>query len=212
MRRLPYIWFDHRHWPTTQLTGAMRVLQHIEEGLRLLFECLAAQGALIVAAAGNDSLYAHQHGASPRPPRAPARYESTLSVTSVNSQFAPSAFANAANVPPIDAGVATLGGDSYGSVDHSGWSDAVRGLYISSTFPDGSPNTSGWADWAGTSVATPIISGLASHLMSQGWSASNIITRFTAPQEQYENALFGSPPELTSLLANIIRVQQRYGL
>ncbi len=212
MRRLPYIWFDHRQWPTTQLAGATRVLQHIEEGLRLLFECLAAQGALIVAAAGNDSIYAHQRGAAPRAPRAPARYESTLSVTSVNSQFTPSTFANAANVPPIDSGVATLGGDSYGATDRNGWPDAVRGLYISSTFPDGSSNSSGWADWAGTSVSTPIVSGLASHLMSQGWSASNIITRLTAPQELHEDTLFGSPPELTSLLANIIRVQQRYGL
>jgi subtilisin family serine protease len=190
----------------------MRVLLHIEEGLRLLFECLAAQGALIVAAAGNDSAHAHQKGRPPRPPRAPARYESTLSVTAVNSRFAPAVFANAASVPPVDAGIATLGGDSYGAVDSNGWPDAVRGLYISTVFPDGSPNTSGWADWSGTSMATPIISGLASHLMSQGWSASNIITRLSAPQEQDEKVLFGSPPELTSHLANIIRVQQRYGL
>ena len=135
MRRLPYIWFDHRQWPATQLMGAMRVLQHIEEGLRLLFECLAAQGALIIAAAGNDSVYAHQRGSSPRPPRAPARYESTLSVTAVNSQFAPSAFANAANVPPIDAGVATLGGDSYGVRDSNGWPDAVRGCIYHLSLP-----------------------------------------------------------------------------
>ncbi len=212
VRRLPYIWFDHRQWPTTQLPGAMRVLLHIEEGLRLLFECLADQGVLIVAAAGNDSMSAHQRGLSPRPPRAPARYESTLSVTAVNSHFAPAIFANAANIPPIDAGVATLGGDGYGAVDSNGWPEAVRGLYISSIFPDGSPNTSGWADWSGTSVATPIISGLASHLMSQGWSANNIIMRLSSPQENPENTLFGSPPELRSLLANIIRVQQRYGL
>ncbi len=212
MRRLPYIWFEHRQWPTTQLGGVMRVLHHIEEGLRLLFESLAAQGALIVAAAGNDSVYAHQRGQPPRPPRAPARYESTLSVTAVNSKFAPAIFANAANVPPIDAGVATLGGDSYGAVDSSGWPDAVRGLYISSIFPNGVQNTTGWADWSGTSMSTPIISGLASHLMSQGWSASNIITRLCTPQEQPEDALFGSPPELESLLASIIRVQQRYGL
>jgi hypothetical protein len=212
VRRIPSIWFDDRQWSKTQLMGAMRVLHHIEEGLRLLFECLAAQGALIVAAAGNDSVSAHQRRLSPRPPRAPARYESTLSVTAVNSQFAPSIFANAANVPPIDAGVATLGGDGYGALDSNGLPDAVRGLYISSVFPDGSPNTSGWADWSGTSMSTAIISGLASHLMSQGWSASNIIMRLSTPQEQQENSLFGSPPELTTHLANIIRVQQRYGL
>ncbi|HKF36074.1 MAG TPA: hypothetical protein VKB35_04175, partial [Ktedonobacteraceae bacterium] len=26
IRRLPYVWFDHRQWPSTQLAGAMRVL------------------------------------------------------------------------------------------------------------------------------------------------------------------------------------------
>ncbi|HEY6285883.1 MAG TPA: hypothetical protein VIX20_09495, partial [Ktedonobacteraceae bacterium] len=40
IRRLPYVWFDHRQWPSTQLAGAVRVLAHIEEGLRLLFESL----------------------------------------------------------------------------------------------------------------------------------------------------------------------------
>jgi hypothetical protein len=212
MRRLPSIWFDHRQWQTTRLAGAMRVLQHIEDGLRLLFECLAEQGALVVAAAGNDSLNAFQRGLVPRPPRAPARYESTLSVTSVNSQFTPAAFANAANVAPIDTGVATFGGDISGALDSNGWPDAVRGLYISSLFPDGSQNTSGWSDWAGTSMSASIISGIASHLMSQGWSAKNVIMRMARPQEPPESALFGSPPELPSLLANVLRVQQRYGL
>ncbi len=117
IRRLPYIWFDHRQWPTTQLNGAMRVLNHVEEGLRLLFESLHSHGALIVAAAGNDSSDAFEKGLPPRPPRAPARYESTLSVSSVNSSFAPSKFANAvANIPPFDSGVATFGGDSYSAL------------------------------------------------------------------------------------------------
>ena len=52
IRRLPFLWFDNRQWPTTQLYGVMRVLNHIEEGLRLLFESLHAHGALVVAAAG----------------------------------------------------------------------------------------------------------------------------------------------------------------
>ena len=88
IRRLPYIWFDNRQWPSTQLSSAVRVLAHIEEGLRLLFESLHAQGVLIVAAAGNRSLPFRKQRQKPRPPRAPARYETTLSVTSVNSRFA----------------------------------------------------------------------------------------------------------------------------
>ncbi len=212
IRRLPYIWLDHRQWPTTQLMGVTRVLAHLEEGVRLLFESLSAHGALIVAAAGNDSLQAKRQGLPPRPPRAPARYEMTLSVTSVNSTFAPSNFANAANVPPNDSGVATFGGDSYGGVDSNSLPDAVRGIYISSNFPSGEQNDTGWADWAGSSFATPIMSGLAAHLMAQGWSASNIIARLATSQERRSELLFGTPPDVPDLLANVIRVQQRFGL
>ena len=86
IRRLPYVWFDHRQLPSTQLAGAMRVLAHIEEGLRLLFESLYAHDVLIVAAAGNDSFLSKKQGQKPRPPRIPARYDTTVSVASVNSR------------------------------------------------------------------------------------------------------------------------------
>lgn len=211
-RRLPYIWFNHRQWPTTQLTGVQRVLTHIEDGLRLLFESLSAHGVLIVAAAGNDSTQTIQQNRPRRPPRAPARYESTLSVTSVNSYFAPASFANAANIPPFDSGVATFGGDSYGATDSAALPDAVRGVYISPTFPSGEQNTSGWADWCGTSFSSAIVSALGAHLMAQGWSASNTITRLVAGQERRGEMLFGTPPDVPTLLGNIIRVQQRFGL
>jgi Subtilase family len=213
IRRLPYIWFDHRQWPTTQLNGVIRVLNHVEEGLRLLFESLQSHGALIVAAAGNDSSSAFEKGLPPRPPRAPARYESTLSVSSVNSYFVPSKFANAANIPPFDSGVATFGGESYNAASAEGQSDAVRGLYLSPLFPSGEQNTSGWADWCGSSFATPIVSALGAHLMAQGWSASNVVIRLAAgSQERRSEHLFGSTPDAPTLLGNIVRVQQRYGL
>ncbi len=212
IRRLPFLWFDNRQWPTTQLYGVMRVINHIEEGLRLLFESLHAHGALVVAAAGNDSLQVIQHGNAPRPPRAPARYETTLGVTSVNSSFAPSNFANSASIPPFDTGVATFGGDGTGVTDSNALPDAVRGIYISPTFPTSEQNTTGWADWSGTSFSTAIMSGLATHLMAQGWSASNILTRLSAGPERRTNTLFGSKPDAPSLLANVVRVQQRFGL
>ncbi len=211
IRRLPYIWFDNRQWPSTQLSSAVRVLAHIEEGLRLLFESLHAQGVLIVAAAGNDSLSARKQGYKPRPPRAPARYETVLSVTSVNSRYAASQFANAACMPPFDAGIATFGGDVYGVVDTNGLPDAVRGLYISRTFPNGEPKSSGWADWRGTSFSTAIISALGAHLIAQNWSAPQAITRIAAGRERRTDKLFGASPDIPELMANVIRVQQRYG-
>lgn len=212
LRRLPYIWFEHRQWSTTQLIGATRVLSHIEEGLRLLFEGLLAHGALVVAAAGNDSFAASQQGQAPRPPRAPARYDSTLSVTSVSSMFEPSAFANVANIPPAETGVATFGGNSYGAMDANSLPDAVRGVYISPSFPDGEQNLSGWADWCGTSFSTAIVSALGAQLMAQGWSAANSITRLASGREQQSDMLFGAVPEIPKLLANLLRVQQRFGL
>jgi hypothetical protein len=212
VRRLPYIWFDHRRWPTTQLGGAMRVMSHVEEGLRVLFESLFAHGALIIAAAGNDSAQANQEGQPLRPPRAPARYESTLGVTAVNSSFAPANFANAANVPPLDSGVAAFGGDGYGAQDSNTLPDAVRGLYISPVFPGGEQNVGGWADWCGTSFSTAIVSGLGAHLMAQGWSAANSILRLAGSQERHGEMFFGDPPQAPSLLANVIRIQQRFGL
>jgi subtilisin family serine protease len=212
IRRLSYVWFEERQWSSAQLFGVARVLNHIEEGLRLLFESLSAQGALIVAAAGNDSVQVTQRGQAPRPPRAPARYETVLSVTSVNSRFTPSNFANAANMPPVDTGVATFGGDGSGVTDRNGLPDAVRGIYISPSFPGGEQNVSGWADWSGTSFAAPIISALGAHLMAQGWSASNIITRLATGSIRRNGSFFGSAPEVPSLLANIARVQQRFGV
>jgi Subtilase family len=211
IRRLPYVWFDNRQWPSAQLSSAVRVLAHIEEGLRLLFESLHAQGVLVVAAAGNDSLLARKQSQKPRPPRAPARYETVLSVTSVNSRYTVAQFANLACLPPLNAGIATFGGDLYGSTDANGLPDAVRGLYISPNFPNGEPNTSGWADWRGTSFSTAIISALGAHLIAQNWSAPQAITRIAAGRERRTDKLYGASPDIPELLANIIRVQQRFG-
>jgi Subtilase family len=212
IRRLPYVWFPNREWSSTQLNGVMRALNHIEEGLRLLFHSLSQHGALIVAAAGNDSVRSNQKSQLPRPPRAPARYESALGVSAVNSQFVPSLFSNAANIPPNDTGIATFGGDSGRALDSNGLPDAVRGVYISPTFPNGQQNLSGWADWAGTSFSAAIISGLGAHFMAQGWSAANTIDRIAAGQERGADKLFGAAPQAPRLLSNIVRVQQGFGL
>ena len=218
IRRLPYIWFSTRQWSSTQLYGVMRVLNHIEEGLRLLFGSLYEHGALIVAAAGNDSSDTTESGRPARPPRAPARYDSTLSVSSLTGNFSPAPYANAANLPTSNSGVAVIGGD--GRVKQDGQSetpvpdipDAIRALYISPTFPTGEQNTSGWADVHGTSFSTAIVSGLAAHLMAQHSSASNAILRLVSGRERRSGPLFGTQPEIPRLLANNIRMQQKFGV
>ena len=218
IRRLPYIWFSSRQWSSTQLYGVMRVLNHIEEGLRLLFESLHKHGALIVAAAGNDSSDTAESGKPARPPRAPARYNSTLSVSSLTGNFAPAPYANAANLPTSNSGVAVIGGD--GRVGQDGPTaasspdipDAIRALYISPTFPTGEQNTSGWADVHGTSFSTAIVSGLAAHLMAQHSTPSNAIIRLASGRERRSGPLFGLQPEIPRLLANGIRMQQKFGV
>ncbi len=79
-------------------------------------------------------------------------------------------------------------------MDANGLPDAVRGLYISSAFPNGEQNRSGWADWSGTSFSTAIISALGAHLMSQSWSAANAMTRIAAGRERRTDKLFGPGP------------------
>jgi hypothetical protein len=135
-----------------------------------------------------------------------------LSVTSVNSANAPAQFANLASLPPLDGGIATFGGDIYGMVDANGLPDAVRGLFISPNFPNGEPNTTGWADWRGTSFSTAIISGLSAHLLAQNWSVPQAITRIAAGRERRTDKLYGATPDVPELLANVIRVQQRFGV
>ncbi|HWZ18647.1 MAG TPA: hypothetical protein VNW73_07610, partial [Ktedonobacteraceae bacterium] len=110
-----------------------------------------------------------------------------------------------------NAGVATLGGDSDGKLDVNGLPEAVRGVYIAPTFPSGEQNVSGWADWSGSSFATAIISGLGAHLIAQDWPLANAISRITAGKRRRTEKLFGSGPDVPELIANVIRVQQRFG-
>jgi len=91
-------------------------------------------------------------------------------------------------------GVATFGGDGYGSLDANALPDAARVLYIAPTFPSGEPNLSGWADWSGTSFATGIISGLSAHLMARSMPALNVINRLAAGQQTRSDQLFWCYP------------------
>lgn len=52
----------------------------------------------------------------------------------------------------------------------------MLGIYIGD-FPDAQPNTNGWAWWAGTSFAAPVISSLLAGLISQGVSPDQALQR-----------------------------------
>lgn len=150
-----------------------------------------------VAAAGNGSgarSAAHQ----PRQnPRYPARFDTVIAVAAANGDGNAARYADQGDDPGTARnGVATFGGDAdrppgsdepvmspkaVGSVQNL--RDAPIGLMISDTIPEGNgphsqPNETGWAFWAGSSFATPIISGLAACLVSNGTlSTTQIIQR-----------------------------------
>ncbi|HVG98295.1 MAG TPA: S8 family serine peptidase, partial [Chloroflexota bacterium] len=140
---------------------------------------------LLVAAAGNDSL----PGQTPPPPRLPARYDSVFGVAAVNRKLAAAKYSNLGDDVQLGNAVAVFGGDAAPGPNPDdpnlintnvpeGTVDAVVGVFSAPTFPQLRPagpgrerppkeNETGWAYWAGTSFATPIVSGLSASV----WSA-----------------------------------------
>lgn len=121
---------------------------------------------LCVAASGNDAL-----GADARPQtRLPARYDNVLGVASVTTTGAPSSFSNRGDELDMGNGVAVPGGNammpSTGGppvIDR----EAVTGIFSRRELPfDRGLNEKGWVRWAGTSFATPTISGIAALIWS----------------------------------------------
>jgi hypothetical protein len=147
-------------------------LAMLEAPMQQLMVALEAHNCLVVAAAGNDSV---SHGIDRRPrwkPRVPACYDQTLGVaaTSIQAQSA-ARYSNRGDLEsppePVRDAVATFGGD----LDSDGVSPSagVIGVYSSKRFPPVLPpaprprNLTGWAEWSGTSFATPIMSGIAAN-------------------------------------------------
>jgi len=131
--------------------------------LESLFNRLYGLGRQAIAAAGND-------GRKVPAGRVEARYPAALKrVTGVgalpkslekggNGKYLPSGFSNLADTPEKN-GIVTFGGEE-------GEGKGVLGLYIGE-FPDCSCNESKWAWWAGTSFATPILTGAVASVLSR---------------------------------------------
>jgi hypothetical protein len=141
--------------------------------LEVLFNRFAVQGRGAIAAAGNDAYDNEDDGTSNRHVRPLARYPAALTeVTGVGAlpitlerftsgknkgKYRTSNFSNRSDRPEVK-GIATLGGEQ-------GEGKGILGLYIGE-FPDGRLNTSKWAWWAGTSFATPILTGAVASALS----------------------------------------------
>jgi hypothetical protein len=179
--------------------------------LRLVCDRAISAGAIITAAAGNDAELEPDDRSGPRPPaRYPAAFGSVVGVGALTVEGVPAGYSNFSD-EPTSKGLVTFGGDVALSAVES--SDApmpltanadygILGIYTgdlpnptamlpaqrTGKYPRPRRNHSGWARWAGTSFATPVISGALARAIGQG-----------TPAEQAEQTLRDAEAELSSL-------------
>jgi subtilisin family serine protease len=155
-----------------------QLMEYLQRPLQDAFDLLALEGAVVVAAAGNDA----QPGPGPesvqlRPrARVPARFPNVIGVGALpkgkptrGKSPQPASYSNLAD-DPTDRGYVVLGGEDAAN-------QGIVGVYLN-PYPQYRdpipadkkkikaerfkyiPNQTGWAEWAGTSFATPVLSGL----------------------------------------------------
>ncbi len=183
-------------------------LQHrrsIDEGwlrrqgwpIQWVCDLLYHAGARVIAAAGND----RNSGAARPQARYPAALESVLGVGAHSQPPVPetggkletASYSNKSDIP-LERGITSLGGEP-------GDGKGVLGLYIGE-FPNRSANETGWAWWAGTSFATPVISGAAAAVLS-GMPGSTT-------QDAIEQ-LYAAQPFVTVEDEDVLKASQKRG-
>ena len=174
-------------------------LDVLHEPLKQLMASLLAHNCLVVAAAGNDSVFRGVPRSSRWGPRLPAFYDDTLGVAAHTVRpGSPARYSNRGEAPTaaVRDAVATFGGDL--AADGLSPSGGVIGLYSAEQFPPLLPpapaamNDTGWAEWAGTSFATPIMAGVSANY----WATQPNQARPTLDQI---NALVHSHPNVADL-------------
>jgi hypothetical protein len=135
--------------------------------IQKLFDQVEADNVLAIAAAGNDSC-----GDNNRfNPKLPAAIDGVLAVSAFagtdvgNLQLAD--YSNTDDFFADSDGVGAYGGSVNGFFTADG--DAPIGLYSEKKLASdtGNDNDCGWAEWSGTSFATPVVTGVAACLWSE---------------------------------------------
>lgn len=182
--------FDDWRWFRDWLGARPGFVERSHLPLRRVCEALQGRGALIVAAAGND-------GANHvRPPaRMPAALSAVIGVGALQKNSdAPASYSNISDSG--GAGIATFGG----SQDSSGTAlagDGMLGVYIGPLPGATAPNRSGWAWWAGTSFAAPVITAALALLRAAGKSPADAL-----------DALYASVAETPGAVEHIFHATQ----
>lgn len=178
-------------YSSTDLAVMIREMELLRAGLHCAIQSLTDLGAVVVAAAGNDSTVqqwspsTYYEMSQRNGPRYPAAFPEVISVGAVDKENRAAPYSNYPAVVPQRAGIATYGGGLPTPVAPKAPAnrtqatniDALQGVYTAATYPalsaqDASliyndPNPFGWAYWSGTSFATPIVSGLAARVMEK---------------------------------------------
>jgi hypothetical protein len=143
-------------------------LVNITETIHRLFDGIMIQsgGAIIVAAAGNDSELPDLEV----PARYPAAFDSVIGVGALTKTGEIARYSNRADNPTA-AGFLAFGGDA--NYREASSTEGILSVYSAPTYPEGAPNTSGWACWAGTSFACAVACGTLARLYNQGLNAAS---------------------------------------
>jgi subtilisin family serine protease len=182
--------FDDWRWFRDWLGARPRFVERSHLPLRRVCEALQNRGVLVVAAAGNDGYKAV------RPPaRMPAALDTVVGVGALQKNSdQPASYSNISDGEGI--GIATFGG----SQDSSGTADAgsgILGVYIGPLPGATDPNYTGWAWWAGTSFAAPIVTAALALLRAAGKSPAEAL-----------DALYASVAEVPGAVEHIFHVTQ----
>ncbi|MEM7800759.1 MAG: S8/S53 family peptidase, partial [Chloroflexota bacterium] len=121
----------------------------------MALETLIANDIHVIAAAGNDGTCGKCY-----PPRLPAGSQSAVGVGALSSAepARPACYTNEPGVTSEDPkGVYAVGGKNNGR--YTSEKEGILSIYTNEKFPQNRENKTGWGRWAGTSFATPVVTG-----------------------------------------------------
>lgn len=175
-------------------------------------ESMAELGAIFVASAGNErDIRDNPSGKTPKP-LFPAAFadDDALGIISVGSTDSTGKPTTYSCFPGLN-GIAVYGGELSKAISSSGCftkatvTDALIGIYSSPSYPSlsiddcepnySAPNSNCWAYWAGTSFATPIISGVLARMLQIAPLSPNRVATLVP----ISNAVAASPLIWTNL-------------
>lgn len=189
-------------WPTLEMD--CRLIDLLTYPAQYVYDLLRTRlgkNVRVVAAAGNDA----EKGRRPQA-RLPAALNKVIGVGALDTFDQPASYSNLSD-RPLRAGLMTFGGTSNGEAADA--ETGMLGTYIgkfppsdghspAASTPEAGSAPTGWARWAGTSFAAPVISGTLAMLVSQGG----------APNFDVAEQMLRAVVEITELGEEKFEVQQ----